>query len=97
MVVRAPSRTELIVTAAIGFVLIVVGALWLDAQRYHGRVLRHVRVAGHDIGGMDSAALDRFIDDLESDYQRQRVRVAVPGGGFSTTVRLPSRSQVRRL
>ena len=83
MLVRAPSRAELIVTGVIGSLLIFVAALCLDAQRYHGRVLRHVRVAGHDIGGMNSAALDRFIDDLESDYQRQRIRVAVPGGGFS--------------
>lgn len=71
------------ITAALGLLIVVFGALWLDAYRFHGKVLRNVSIAGHDVGGMNPASLDRFIDDLESDYQRQRVRVAVPGGGFS--------------
>ena len=79
---HSPSRRELLATAALGLLSVLVALVWLDAQRFHGKVIPNVSVAGHDIGGMGRSQLDRFLADLEDDYRRDRVHVAVPGGGL---------------
>ncbi len=65
----------LVAAAVIG-----VGALYAYDQRYSGRVLPGVTVAGHDLGGMSPDAVSAALRNVYADLSEGRIVVTAPDG-----------------
>ena len=65
----------LVAAAVIG-----VGALYAYDQRYSGRVLPGVTVAGHDLGGMSPDAVSAALGNVYADLSEGRIVVTAPDG-----------------
>ena len=63
--------------------VLMLGIVAADARAGRHRTMRNVTVAHRNIGRMDDAGINRFIDQLEGQYRTAPIRVAAPRGGFS--------------
>lgn len=81
--VRTARTICLVALGVVAALAVAAGVAWgVDSHAHQGRVTRHVRLAGHDIGGAERARVTRIVDDLASRYGSTTVVVDAPGGGF---------------
>lgn len=66
-------------------VLAVVAAWAIDTGASGGQVLRHVSLAGHDVGGVDSNQLLDRIDKLDAAMVGRPVSIVTPEATYETT------------
>ena len=70
-------RTAAVAVVAALVALLVVG--WgIDAAADNGQIRRHVRVAGHEVGGFDSTGLDAVMNDLTASVASTPVEITTP-------------------
>ena len=69
--------------AAVAALVVLVVVAWaVDTARHEGRVMRHVTLAGRDVGGLDRAELSKEVARLADRYAKGPVQVDATGGGF---------------
>jgi vancomycin resistance protein YoaR len=76
-------RARLGTIGAVAIVVGLAGAAYGDARSFDGRVLRNVTIGGRNVGGLDTAGLEKAIDSVEETMRAAPVRIATPSGGFS--------------
>jgi len=84
-----PSRTRRagrILLAVVGGVLaLVLGAWAIDSAVSSGQVLRHVELAGHQVGGLSEVDLRGVVNDVGTDLADTPVVLTTPTAALETT------------
>jgi vancomycin resistance protein YoaR len=81
-------RRQLIWAAAIApvaAVLVVIAAWAIDTGMSGGEVVRNVRLAGHDVGGLDASDLLEHVESLDESMRDRTVRIETPAHSYETT------------
>src|SRR3546814_18090332 len=81
-------RRQLIWAAAIApvaAVLVVIAAWAIDTGMSGGEVMRNVRLAERDVGGLDASDLLEHVESLDESMRARPVRLETPAHSSETT------------
>jgi vancomycin resistance protein YoaR len=80
---RALTASLVALAAVLGVVVLLLVAWSIDTSNHGGEVVRNVRLAGREIGGMTRSQVAAVVRDAAARYKGAEVRVDAPGGGFT--------------
>jgi vancomycin resistance protein YoaR len=71
--------------APVAAILLVVAAWAIDTGMADGEVVRNVRLAGRDVGRLDSRSLLEQVESLDASMRDRPVQIATPARTYETT------------
>jgi vancomycin resistance protein YoaR len=80
---RALTASLIALAAVFGVVVLLLVAWSIDNSNHHGEVVRNVRLAGREIGGMTRPQITEVVRDVAARYKGAEVEVRAPGGSFT--------------